>query len=610
MIDRTSERLVKKYVTLGFLIIAVAIPFTIFQTRQNQDNRSSAASADKLETEDGILSSSGTNIQSDSSASGGKFIVFSSNMGCSQTPLNTSTAGSDGGFAWYVEGNFGTTPDNSSNSTQSKLRLFENSTEIGPAHSIHAEIRNIGQGKFSHWSSPDGSGESIRFSAKDNSDPRTNGKNYTYCIGTGGTSQSPTKSPTSPATSGAIFYVSPSGSDSNPGTQASPWRTMTKAADTLKAGETAIVMDGTYTEGSFDFRNNGTKSSPITIKAQNKWGAILASTSSNTCSPSISVDKSWVTIDGIRITVAPGAINGCSSPSSANGAARCWATNPYPHPDNPTTGTEGCTFRNLKVDPSNLKHVGIKTNQDNSLIENSEIHNSIEPFGNANTIIRYNKVFGTDVWGSSIFGKGGVRNMQVYGNIVKNGAGILLGGDGWTAPAPGTYDFDNPAIAYNSVAYNNVVINDSPNTGKGIGMAGAENSAIYNNVIIGGGVYLWSGYSNRDLKSENPKVVNNIVVCNGAGATSGGAGWEWSGTAVIDYNLFYNCPSGVPTQAHPRTGNPNFVNSASDWHLQPGSPAIGTGIPVTMPGYGGGNIDVNKNFDGVNRTTPWNLGIY
>ena len=419
-----------------------------------------------------------------------------------------------------------------------------------------------------------------------------------------GTSLTPTPTP-NPITN--AFYVSPTGSDSNPGTQVSPWKTIQKAANTLTAGQTAIVLDGTYTQAQITFANNGTPTNPITIKAQNKWGAILASTSSTFCSPSFSIDKSWITIDGIRITTAPGAVNGCSSPSSANGAARCWGTNDHPNPANPSTGTVGCTFRNVKVDYSAVKDVGIKTNQDYALVENSEIHNSIEAFNSFSPIYRNNVVYGSDVWGTSIFGKGGVRNMQIYNNIVHNGNGVLIGG---AAGGSTSWDDVQQFEAYNSVAYDNVVINES-GTGVtvGIGMNGAVDSAVFNNVIIGGVIYLWSG-STPTAKSTNPTFKNNIVVCNNTAATNGGWGWDWLGTLTTDYNLFYNCTGGVPSQTHPITGNPNFVNSASDWHLNSGSPAIGTGIPVTFTGYNGEVIDVSKNFDGLIRTAPWNLSIY
>ena len=51
----------------------------------------------------------------------------------------------------------------------------------------------------------------------------------------------------SPPPPGATLYVSPTGSDSNPGTQAQPFRTIQKAADVVNPGSTMIVDDGVYT---------------------------------------------------------------------------------------------------------------------------------------------------------------------------------------------------------------------------------------------------------------------------------------------------------------------------------------------------------------------------
>lgn len=57
---------------------------------------------------------------------------------------------------------------------QSRLRLFEDGRELGPAHTLHAEIRSLGGGRFSHW------GTDLVFSASDNSDPRQNRRCYRW----------------------------------------------------------------------------------------------------------------------------------------------------------------------------------------------------------------------------------------------------------------------------------------------------------------------------------------------------------------------------------------------------------------------------------------------
>ncbi|GAJ17547.1 unnamed protein product, partial [marine sediment metagenome] len=47
---------------------------------------------------------------------------------------------------------------------------------------------------------------------------------------------------------GVTYYVTMSGSDANPGTEAQPWRTIQKAAATLIAADTVYVKVGTYNE--------------------------------------------------------------------------------------------------------------------------------------------------------------------------------------------------------------------------------------------------------------------------------------------------------------------------------------------------------------------------
>jgi MYXO-CTERM domain-containing protein len=57
----------------------------------------------------------------------------------------------------------------------------------------------------------------------------------------------------------AEYYVAPTGSDSNPGTQASPWGTVQKAADTAVAGDTVWFRGGTYSPSAgIKFSKSGT----------------------------------------------------------------------------------------------------------------------------------------------------------------------------------------------------------------------------------------------------------------------------------------------------------------------------------------------------------------
>src|ERR1039457_21848 len=66
----------------------------------------------------------------------------------------------------------------------------------------------------------------------------------------------------------ADYYVSPSGSDSAPGTMAQPFQTIQKAASIMVAGDTAYIRAGVYRE-TVTPANSGTPSAPITYLPYN-----------------------------------------------------------------------------------------------------------------------------------------------------------------------------------------------------------------------------------------------------------------------------------------------------------------------------------------------------
>jgi hypothetical protein len=78
----------------------------------------------------------------------------------------------------------------------------------------------------------------------------------------------------------ATYYVSPSGSDSNPGSSSAPFKTIQKAADIVNPGDTVIVRDGIYYDENNDdilvyFKRGGQVGNYITFKSEKKWGAVL-----------------------------------------------------------------------------------------------------------------------------------------------------------------------------------------------------------------------------------------------------------------------------------------------------------------------------------------------
>ncbi|MEN6642855.1 MAG: hypothetical protein ABFE08_10445 [Armatimonadia bacterium] len=75
------------------------------------------------------------------------------------------------GFAYQVSFEHGCPSDQGGG--VSKLVLLEDGKPLGPKNSPHAVIRTDGGGRYSHWGA-----RTLWFSTSDNSDPRTNGRQY------------------------------------------------------------------------------------------------------------------------------------------------------------------------------------------------------------------------------------------------------------------------------------------------------------------------------------------------------------------------------------------------------------------------------------------------
>ena len=97
---------------------------------------------------------------------------------------------------------------------------------------------------------------------------------------------------------GNTYFVSTDGNDLNPGTELQPWATIQRAADTMIAGDTVIVMPGTYFE-QITPANSGLKKAPIKFIADSSGEVILNAAG---CSWGFYIDsKSNIIIDGFKI---------------------------------------------------------------------------------------------------------------------------------------------------------------------------------------------------------------------------------------------------------------------------------------------------------------------
>ena len=111
---------------------------------------------------------------------------------------------------------------------------------------------------------------------------------------------------------GAAYYVSTSGYDSNPGTIGAPWLTIQHAADSVSAGATVYVFGGVYPE-SVNLPASGTASAPIVFRSYPGQTAVIDGTDVSCCTsnpPSSDneiqglvniVNQSYIVVQGFEI---------------------------------------------------------------------------------------------------------------------------------------------------------------------------------------------------------------------------------------------------------------------------------------------------------------------
>ncbi len=390
-----------------------------------------------------------------------------------------------------------------------------------------------------------------------------------------GTATGPTPTPTSSptATSPAancsttnLVWVSPTGSDSNPGTQAAPWKTFYHTAQSIKQGQTAIFMDGTYNETQ-EVRVfvQGTAMSPVCFESQHPWGATLSYSLPTGAETSIMLYAPYQYFLNFQVYIAS------ADPAIYVYGIQTW----YP--------CKYCIIQGNKITFSSsiAAPFGIKPNGDFTIIDHNSIENTVDSVDSQGIVISNNDIHLVHpqsgigrVWG--VLQKGGTRNSQVYNNYIHtNLTGIATGGIDLGGASCSTCMYQSSGYEnYNSVAWNNIVAPDNSSItslDRGLTLEACSNCTFNNNVVVGSSIGLRT-YAEVQ-PTYNPTFINNIVVnaTDGFSAPSG----SYTGTLTIDYNLFYNVTNLYP-QAHGITGqDPLFYNLYSDWHLQSSSPAIG-----------------------------------
>lgn len=363
----------------------------------------------------------------------------------------------------------------------------------------------------------------------------------------------------------ALYEVSPTGNDANPGTMALPWKTLQKAADSVVAGDKVWVNTGTY--AGFRMRTSGTATARITFQSKTKNGAKINAPGPKADPDLISVlSASYITIDGFEVTGAPRAGIG----------VRSWFTDDGSDTRNNIVQNCYCHDNGL---PSGGAHDGIFTGfalnftaQDNVCDHNGEhgiyISNSADNPVLRRNVCSNNRACGIQLNADLNTGNGAqdglisgwvVERNIIFGNGTAGGAGINLDGD------------------INGICRNNLIYN---NLASGIALYAIDGAkASRNNLIVNNTIY--NPNSTRaalylDNGANNNVVFNNILL-SGKGIDAG---------TVIGFSHDYNVVSsfvGATKAAHETVVS--LVNAASlfanlagaNFHLSPTSAARESG---------------------------------
>jgi hypothetical protein len=252
---------------------------------------------------------------------------------------------------------------------------------------------------------------------------------------------------------GATFYVSKKGSDSNPGTIGSPWLTIQHAANSVSAGATVYVSAGVYNE-SVNFPSSGTASAPITFQSYPGQTAVIDGTGVpvngtqglvnivgkrsyitikgfeirhyTTTSENNVPSGVWITGSGTGVQILNNRVHDITTKAEANGNA--FGISVY--------GTSKKPITQLVISGNEVYN--LRTGESESL----NVDGNVTYFKITNNLVHDNDNIGIDAIGYEGVGPVGYDEAmygEISGNTIYNISGITNPGEGYEYDADGLY---------------------------------------------------------------------------------------------------------------------------------------------------------------------------
>jgi len=345
------------------------------------------------------------------------------------------------------------------------------------------------------------------------------------------------------------LYVSKSGSDSNPGTQAAPFLTISHCVSVASAGSTCAVQDGTYTFSQLTINN------AITVMSVNKWGAVLQASSGDSTTPFIDIGGNNITVQDFEVIGQPGIEEGIK----CNGTAQVNCV------------IQGNKVHGFGVGATCLSGAGI------------ELGSGVST--------------GAKIIGNMVYNIGPVRGS---GGRCNQDQGIYVGGG--TAPVVQdnilfelwqgyALHLNSESNLQNGVFANNTVFNVGDNTGGGSGSASGGPMVLDCYATCSGNFFTNNIFYNTQGVPYCFREVQE------SGATIGANTFSHNLLNSCGTTLFVNGNNDVNTT----TDNPMFVSytgdQSGDYHLQAASPAVGAGTSLGAPSIYFDGTAMNQGYD-------------
>jgi hypothetical protein len=320
-------------------------------------------------------------------------------------------------------------------------------------------------------------------------------------------------------TPGKTYYVSPSGNDANPGTQASPFQQIRAAVAVVQPGDTVLVADGSYL--GFDVSSvNGAAGQPITIQAQGQNALVTATTDRPDNRDNIFITySSYVLIDGLNSSNGPR--SGCRIDNSPNITVQ-----------NGTFGSNATW--GIFTDFSNQTLL-----QNNECFESGTQHGIYVSNSSQNPVVRLNRCH--DNAGCGI---------HMNGDLSQGGTGLITG----------------------ALVEQNTIWNNGTQGGSGINMDGVQSSTVVDNLLYQNHA---SGIS--AFQTDGAAGPSNVLIYNNTidQASDGRAALNISSTAgplTVADNIFYDEDAGKYAICFGAAAD--ATNTASDYNILGGAATI------------------------------------